>query len=103
MASRRLYRPDGSGIPPLPGGLNPLLTDRNKTSVPYSRTIFKMQTIGFHYWGFVIVRTTPYNDDNEEWWDAMLKRIYTDAEKTLADEDTATSSLLKPLLRWEVL
>lgn len=43
-----------------------------------------MQTTGSHCWGFVIVRTAPCNDDNKEWWDAMLKRIYTDAENTLA-------------------
>jgi hypothetical protein len=103
MTSQEIHRPDGSRVSPLPGGPTPPLTHSNRNKVPYGKTIFKMQFTGFHQWGFVIVRTAPYNDANDELWNTMLKRIYAEAESDLAQKDVATSSLLQPLVQWEVL
>ncbi|KAF1828034.1 hypothetical protein BDW02DRAFT_575181 [Decorospora gaudefroyi] len=68
-----------------------------------------MQITGFHRWGFVIVRTAPYNDSNDELWTSLLERIRADTENSMTRKppgrprDEETPALLLPLVRWDVL
>jgi hypothetical protein len=92
-------------IRPLVG--SPTVTDWNLTSVRYGRTMRAMQISEFHCWGFLIVRTASYSDENNQLWESFLSRMRS------ANEDTMTGqqwnmpedipALLLPLLRWDVL
>jgi hypothetical protein len=57
---------DMSLIHPLPDGSAPPLTDQTVSTVRYGQTIHMMRITGFHCWSFVVVRTAPYNDANNE-------------------------------------
>lgn len=96
-------------IRPLPGGPGPPLNFTNRSSVPYGQTIHTMQTSGFHRWGFLILRTATYSEENNDLWEPFLARLRSDAEDTMTRKppglprDEATPALMLPLLRWDVL
>lgn len=93
--TRPVDRRDKTHIRPLTGA-PPELSYFTARDFAYGRTMRNMQTSGFHRWGYVVIRTASYNDDNNQLWEPFLAHL-----RAVNDHDIPAFML--PLLTWDVL